>query len=97
MLITNSGVESAFNRAQPTLCNGSDLTDEIDDPDVTPGNLNSECTPTSKGFDVVMKLVLKKNNRDCSDTGSGPAKKKFKFTIKKVLTQRVPMSMRYLK
>ena len=60
MLITNSGVDSASNRAQPILCNGCDLTDEMDHPDVTPGKLNSECTPTSKGFDVVMKSVLKK-------------------------------------
>ena len=62
VLITNSGVEYVFNRVQSVTCNWCDLMDEINNPDATLRDLNSECTPTSKGFDIVVKWVLKNTN-----------------------------------
>jgi len=86
-LISLSDVESVMSNIMSVECNGSDLTDEIDEQDATLEEMDSCRTPISKGFVVVVKWT---------PSIAEPAKKKYKYGAHDVLTKKVAVGMKYL-
>ena len=48
VFVSDSDVQTTVSRVKSVTCNGCDCVDEMGNPDSTLGDLNSDCTPTSK-------------------------------------------------